>query len=153
MTNLEISRDSIGFEIITETGVRLGWLKRAVNDDLKIIEISRIPIRWLPDFITGIYRLSIYEIMSAGHGRIIVLEGAEERLIHVIIGWLDRFNWRKPSWEKQAEYVEIPSTNQLPIDSSVQDDWGDDDGAATSNRKPTPEGLSPFNHQAEIPLD
>jgi hypothetical protein len=91
--------------------------------------------------------------MSVDHSRIIVFEGTEERLIHATIGWLDWFNWRKPSWEKQAEYVEIPSTNQLLTDRSVQDDWGDDDGSAISNRKPTPKGPSPLNHQAEIPLD
>jgi hypothetical protein len=153
MTNPEISRDNIGFEIITETAVHLGWLRRVVNDDLEILGLSRIPIRWLPDFITGIYHLSIYEIVSAGHGRIIVLEGTEERLIHATIGWLDRFNWSKSSWRKQAEYVEVLSTNQLPADRSAQDDWGDDDGIATSNRKPTPKGPSPLNHQAEIPLD
>jgi hypothetical protein len=153
MTNPEISRDSIGFEIITETAVHLGWLKRVVNDDLAISGISRIPIRWLPDFLTGINHLSVHEIMSVGHGRIIVLEGTEERLIHATIGWIDRFNWSKPSWKKQAESVEIPSTHQLPTDRSVQDDWGDNDGTATSNRKPTPKGPSPLNHQADIPLD
>jgi hypothetical protein len=152
MTTPEISRTSFGLEIITETAIHLGWLKR-VDDDLTVLAISNSSICWLPDSITGVHRLSIHDIMSVDHSRIIVFEGTEERLIHVTIGWLDRFNWSKSSWRKQAEYVEVLSTNQLPADRSAQDDWGDEDGAATSNRKPTPKGPSPLNHQAEIPLD
>jgi hypothetical protein len=153
MATPEISRTSFGFEIITETAVHLGWLKRVVDDDLTVLAISNSSICWLSDSITGVHHLSTNDIMTVDHSRIIVLEGTEERLIHATIGWLDRFNWSKSSWKKQAESVEIPSTHQLPTDRSVQDDWGDNDGTATSNRKPTPKGPSPLHHQANIPLD
>jgi hypothetical protein len=145
-------RDSLGFKVVTETGVQIGWVKRVVDDDdVKMLAISHVPLHWIPDFVTGIYHLSIDEIAEIDDRRIIVFEGTEENLINATIGWFDRFNWTKPSWKKSAKSSSIIVPHSLPNDISNRNDWDEDDGAATSSRNPNPKGPSPLNHQADIP--
>jgi hypothetical protein len=146
-------RDSLGFKVVTETGVQIGWVKRVVDDDVKMLAISHVPLHWIPDFLTGIYHLSVDEVARLDDRRIIVFEGAEEALIQVKIGWFDRFNWTKPSWRKPAKYPSSILPNQTPAGISDRNDWDEDDGTAISSRNPNPKGPSPLNHQAEIPLD
>jgi hypothetical protein len=57
------------------------------------------------------------EVVSSGPDRLIVYEGAEERLVQVTVGFLERVGLGKASWERKNEYAPpapIRTENQLP---------------------------------------
>jgi sporulation protein YlmC with PRC-barrel domain len=97
----------INCEVITEDGEMLGRVRdfQFNLDDGKVS--SLIIASWgypqIPDQVLSTYELPIEEIVSSGPNRIIVFEGAEERLTQLTVGILERLGIGKAPWEKDEE--------------------------------------------------
>ncbi|PSP15824.1 MAG: photosystem reaction center subunit H [Cyanobacteria bacterium QS_8_64_29] len=95
---------AIGSEVITETGELIGRI-RDFQFDLESGQIASLIIASLsypqiPDSIVSTYELPVDELVSSGPNRIIVFEGAEERLTQLSVGLLERLGIGSPPWEK-----------------------------------------------------
>jgi sporulation protein YlmC with PRC-barrel domain len=114
----------VNWEVITETGEALGRVRGfkfdAKNGKLLTIVIASIGLPQLPEQVLSTYELSIEEIVSTGPNRLIVFEGAEERLTQLSVGLLERLGIGRAPWDRSGddEYYAQPRTvapsNQLP---------------------------------------
>jgi sporulation protein YlmC with PRC-barrel domain len=135
----------IGAEVITETGEPLGKVRDyqfdALSGKLASIVIASIGLPQIPEQLISTYELSIEEVVSSGPNRLIVFEGAEERLTQISVGVLERLGIGRPPWEKDEEEAYYPPTarpeNQLgtgipirtPVEAAkpVEERWSDDE--------------------------
>lgn len=157
----------IGSAVLTETGVLLGWLKRrgfADNDtaDGASLILSGVPFLWMPEVVSGAYKLSIEEVVSSENNRVVLFEGAEKRLEILAIGVLDRLGISITPSQKaytSGRYLqddEDPCRTMRTIAgwNDEDDSWGynDDEGFSPAfvPRRPSPE---PSDGEAEIPLE
>lgn len=113
----------INSEVITETGERLGKVRdfqfNIEDGKVSSLIIASLGLPQIPDQVISTYELSVEEIASAGPDRIIVFEGAEERLTQLTEGILERLGISRPAWERDQEelYYNPPTArpeNQLP---------------------------------------
>ncbi|PSB05259.1 PRC-barrel domain-containing protein [Merismopedia glauca] len=97
----------INSEVITETGEMLGKVRGFKFDvetgKLTSIIIATLGLPQIPDRVLSTYELSIEEVVSSGPNRLIVFEGAEERLMQLTVGFLERIGIGKPPWERDDE--------------------------------------------------
>ena len=138
----------VNSEVVTETGEPLGKVRDFQFDlgtgKVSSIIIASIGLPQIPDQLISTYELSIDEVVSSGPNRLIVFEGAEERLTQLSVGILERLGIGRPAWEQMEEDMYYPPTarpeNQLssgiPVRTPVQvrqpepvmeDRWHEDD--------------------------
>jgi sporulation protein YlmC with PRC-barrel domain len=120
----------INWEVITETGEVLGRVRgfkfNGQTGKILSIVIASLGLPQIPDQFLSTYELSIDEIVSTGPSRLIVFEGAEERVNQLTVGVLERLGIGKAPWEREAEeeYGYTPRTvapgNQLPSGVPLQ---------------------------------
>ncbi len=111
----------INSEVITETGEPLGRVRdfQFSLEDGKVysIIIASIGIPQIPEQVISTYEIPMEEIVSSGPNRLILFEGAQERLRQVTVGVLERLGLGRPPWEKDNEDVYYAPTarpeNQL----------------------------------------
>jgi sporulation protein YlmC with PRC-barrel domain len=134
-------------EAITETGELLGRVRgfkfNGDNGKLTSLIIASLGLPQIPDQVLSTYELPIEEIVSSGPNRLIVFEGAEERLNQLTVGVLERLGIGRAPWERDEEEAYLtPQTrpeNQLgtgiPIRTTaapaarqpvVQETWDED---------------------------
>lgn len=105
--DVEAYSNLINYEVITETGELLGRVRSFVfnpeNGRISSLIIASIGIPQIPDQVLSTYELPIDEIISSGANRIIVVEGAEERLNQLTVGLLERLGIGKAPWERDEE--------------------------------------------------
>ncbi len=113
----------VNWEVITETGEVLGRVRGFKFDTIKgkllSITIASLGLPQIPEQVLSTYELSIEEIVSTGPNRLIVFEGAEERVTQLSVGLLERLGIGKAPWDRDddAEYVTprtVAPPNQLP---------------------------------------
>lgn len=115
----------ISWEVITETGEVLGKVRgfkfNAETGKLNSIVIASLGLPQIPDQFLSTYEFSVDEIVSTGPNRLIVFEGAEERVNQLTVGLLERLGIGKAPWERdiEEEYGYTPPRqvapgNQLP---------------------------------------
>jgi sporulation protein YlmC with PRC-barrel domain len=145
-------------EVITESGEMLGKVRDfkfdVITGKLEAIVIATFGLPQIPDQVISTYELPITEIASSGPDRLIVFEGAEEKLVQLSVGILDRLGIGRAPWERDddSEYImpvstanQLPSGVQTPVEprrdfqrpvveqaSAVQDRWTEDDWGAPS---------------------
>ncbi|NJO79060.1 MAG: PRC-barrel domain containing protein [Cyanobacteria bacterium RM1_2_2] len=145
--NAEAYSSLINSEVITETGELLGKVRGFKFDSqdgrVESITIASIGLPQIPDQLISTYELSMEEVVSSGPDRLIVFEGAEEKLSQLTVGLLERIGIGKPPWDRgeDDDYVTaIPTPNQLssgervpvePIQQQrrvpvVQETWDED---------------------------
>ncbi len=144
-------------EVITESGEMLGKVRDfkfdVITGKLESIVIASFGLPQIPDQVISTYELPITEIASSGPDRLIVFEGAEEKLVQLSVGILDRLGIGRAPWERDddSEYImpvstanQLPSGVQTPVeprrdyqrpvveqrqpamqDRWTEDDWGD----------------------------
>jgi len=97
----------INSEVITETGEPLGRVRgfKFDPDDGKVYSliIASIGLPQIPEQVLSTYELPIEEIVSSGPNRLIVYEGAEEKLVQLSVGVLERLGLGKAPWEREEE--------------------------------------------------
>jgi hypothetical protein len=158
MSVLENSNNWTGFEVITETGEFLGWVRNTIlsggNDTPVSLIISILSIPWMPKVFTGSYELSTSEICSFGTSRLIVFEGAEDRLICQTVSLLERIGLVQPPWcQKNVEKVYPVRVYSNPI--RMNGLWDDDEGSTGTSPVPVPRQPSPnpMNTEVNAPQD
>ncbi len=115
----------INCEVITEDGEMLGKVRgfKFSCDDGKLtsIIIAAIGLPLIPDNVISTYEFSIDEVVSSGPNRLIVFEGAEERLEQLSVGFLERIGLGKAPWEDEYSYrpAVIRPENQLAAGTPI----------------------------------
>jgi sporulation protein YlmC with PRC-barrel domain len=121
---VEVYSNIINWEVITETGEILGRVRgfkfNAETGKLHTITIASFGLPQIPDQFLSTYEISVDEIVSTGPNRLIVFEGAEERVTQLTVGLLERLGIGRAPWEREeaedygyASRTVAPS-NQLP---------------------------------------
>lgn len=97
----------INSEVITETGEPLGRVRDfQFNLDegrVSSIIIASLGLPQIPEQVLSTYELSMDEVVSSGPNRLIVFEGAEDRLTQLTVGLLERLGIGRPPWERNEE--------------------------------------------------
>ena len=118
----------INCEVVTETQELLGRVRNFKFDvetgKISALIIASIGLPLVPEQVVSTYELDVEEIVTNGPDRIIVFEGAEERLNQVSVGLLERLGIAIPPWEQEddEDYV-LPKAsveNQLGTGSLVR---------------------------------
>lgn len=113
----------VNWEVITEAGEVLGRVRGfkfdGIGGTISSIVIASLGLPQIPDQILSTAELSMDEVVSVGPNRLIVFEGAEERVTQLNVGLLERLGIGKAPWEREDElYNATPRTvapeNQLP---------------------------------------
>ncbi|WP_414755829.1 PRC-barrel domain-containing protein [Anabaena sp. CCY 9910] len=128
---VEALSNLINWEVITETGEVLGRVRgfrfEAETGKLNTIVIASLGLPQIPDQFLSTYEISIEEVVSTGPNRLIVFEGAEERVNQLTVGVLERLGIGKAPWERDAdeEYGysaprAVAPSNQLPSGVPLQ---------------------------------
>ena len=120
----------INCEVITETGELLGKVRGYKFDidsgKLETLVVASLGFPLIPDQVVSTFELAMSEVVSSGPDRLIVYEGAEERLVQVTVGFLERVGLGKASWERKNEYAppapirtenQLPSGQQIPLET------------------------------------
>lgn len=106
----------VGAEVITETGLILGWVKSLkVNrrDRSLSLRLVGVPFSWMPAVAVDAYDLPESEIICVGKGRLIVYEKAEERLRGFSTGILGQLGLVQPPWTRPEENRYILPTQRF----------------------------------------
>lgn len=117
--NIDGYSSLINCEVVTEAGDLLGKVrgfKFNVNTgQVEAIVIASFGIPLIPDQVISTYELSMDEVVSSGPDRLIVFEGAEEKLVQLTVGVLERLGIGRSPWDREDDYYVMPtsSTNQL----------------------------------------
>ena len=147
--DVEAYSNLINSEVITETGELLGRVRNfkfnGETGKLYSLIIASLGIPQIPDQVLSTYELPIEEIVSSGPNRVIVFEGAEERVNQLTVGLLERIGIGRAPWERDEEEAYLTPTttkpeNQLgtgvplrtPMSQArtqpvVQESWDEDD--------------------------
>ena len=82
--NLDSYSNLVNSEVITETGDLLGKVRgfkfEATTGRVETIVVASFGLPQIPDQLISTYELSMDEVVSSGPDRLIVFEGAEEKL-------------------------------------------------------------------------
>ncbi|MBD2610787.1 PRC-barrel domain-containing protein [Nostoc punctiforme FACHB-252] len=104
---VEALSNLINWEVITETGEVLGKVRgfkfNGETGKLDSIVIASLGLPQIPDQFVSTYEFSVDEIVSTGPNRLIVFEGAEERVNQLTVGLLERLGIGKAPWERDTE--------------------------------------------------
>ncbi|MBD2432926.1 MULTISPECIES: PRC-barrel domain-containing protein [Fischerella] len=121
---VEAFSNLINWEVITETGEVLGKVRgfkfNGETGKIYSITIASLGLPQIPDSFLSTYELSVEEIVSTGPNRLIVFEGAEERVTQLTVGILERLGIGRAPWEREdvEDYKYAPRqvapSNQLP---------------------------------------
>ena len=128
---IEALSNLINWEVITETGEVLGKVRgfkfNGETGKIYSIVIASLGLPQIPDQFLSTYELSIDEIVSTGPNRLIVFEGAEERINQLTVGVLERLGIGKAPWERDTEEEygysaprQVAPANQLPSGVPLQ---------------------------------
>jgi sporulation protein YlmC with PRC-barrel domain len=112
----------INCQVITESGVTLGRVLGFSFDietgELSTLVIGALGVPLLGEGVLSTWELTVGEIVSSGTDRIIVYEGAEEKLRQLGTGLLEKLGIGGNSWEQEERERfrsgMIPAENQLP---------------------------------------
>lgn len=158
--NEEVYSKLINSEVITETGELLGKVRgfrfNVATGEVDTLVIASLGLPQIPDQVLSTYELSMDEVVSSGPDRLIVFEGAEEKLRQLTVGLLERLGIGKPPWERDADEDYIMPTsvsNQLGTGvrttttqparrtAPAQETWDDDNWSETPVNRPIPESM------------
>ncbi len=111
----------INCQVITEAGEQLGKVLGFSFDietgELTTLVLGALGIPLLGEGVLSTWELTVEEIVSSGPDRIIVYEGAEEKLKQLGTGLLEKLGVGGPSWEQEEReryrQTMVPVENQL----------------------------------------
>lgn len=170
--NLSPYSAMINSEVITESGEMLGRLRDfkfdVVTGKVESVILASFGLPRIPDQVISTYELPVDEIVSSGPERLIVFEGAEEKLVQLSVGILERLGIGRAPWDRDddSDYImpvstanQLPSGMQVPVEPmrerapEVQqrwsgDDWGEPDPIPV---EPLPRRHADVNYR-EAPL-
>jgi len=112
----------INCQVITESGAQLGRVLGYSFDietgELTTLVLGALGVPLLGEGVLSTWELPVVEIVSSGVDRIIVYEGAEEKLKQLGTGLLEKLGIGGNSWEEEERERYrggmVPAENQLP---------------------------------------
>ena len=112
----------INCQVITESGQTLGRVLGFSFDietgELVTLVIGALGVPLLAEGVLSTWELPVAEVVSSGSDRIIVYEGAEQKLKQLGTGLLEKMGIGGNSWEKEERerwrMGPVPAENQLP---------------------------------------
>ena len=112
----------INCQVITESGVQLGRVLGFSFDietgELTSLVIGALGVPLLGEGVLSTWELAVGEIVSSGTDRIIVYEGAEDKLKQLGTGLLEKLGIGGGGWEQEERERfrggMVPAENQLP---------------------------------------
>jgi sporulation protein YlmC with PRC-barrel domain len=112
----------INCQVITESGQTLGRVLGFSFDietgELVTLVIGALGVPLLAEGVLSTWELPVTEVVSSGSDRIIVYEGAEDKLKQLGTGLLEKMGIGGSSWEKEERErwraAPVPAENQLP---------------------------------------
>jgi sporulation protein YlmC with PRC-barrel domain len=112
----------INCQVVTESGAQLGRVLGFSFDietgELTTLVIGALGVPLLGEGVLSTWELPVGEIVSSGSDRIIVYEGAEEKLKQLGTGLLEKLGIGGSSWEQEERERYrggmVPAENQLP---------------------------------------
>ena len=114
----EIYSNLVNWEVITEAGEVLGRVRGfkfdGISGRISSIVIASLGLPQIPDQVLSTYELSMDEVVSVGPNRLIVFEGAEERVTQLSVGVLERLGIGKAPWEREDEYYNATPKTEAP---------------------------------------
>lgn len=120
----------INCQVITESGEQLGRVLGFSFDvetgELVTLLIAALGVPVLANGVLSTWELGAAEIVSSGPDRIIVYEGAEEKLQQMSSGLLEKLGIGGESWERQEQHTYgavVPVENQLAPGQPDQEEW------------------------------
>ncbi|MXZ82738.1 MAG: PRC-barrel domain containing protein [Synechococcus sp. SB0666_bin_14] len=135
----------INCQVITESGEQLGRVLGFSFDvetgELVTLLIAALGVPVLANGVLSTWELGAAEVVSSGPDRIIVYEGAEEKLQQVSSGLLEKLGIGGESWERQEQQhtygAAVPVENQLAPGQPDQEEQRQQEmlrGDVTSNQ-------------------
>ena len=111
----------INCQVITESGEQLGRVLGFSFDietgELTTLVIGAVGVPLLGEGVLSTWELTVEEIVSSGPERIIVYEGAEEKLKQLGTGLLEKLGVGGPSWEQEER--ERYRLNMVPVENQL----------------------------------
>jgi sporulation protein YlmC with PRC-barrel domain len=111
----------INCQVITEAGEQLGRVLGFSFDietgELATLVIGAVGVPLLGEGVLSTWELTVEEIVSSGPDRIIVFEGAEEKLKQLGTGLLEKLGIGGPSWEQEER--ERFRTGMVPVENQL----------------------------------
>ncbi len=120
----------INCQVITESGQQLGRVLGYSFDietgELTTLVMGAIGVPVLGEGVLSTWEIPLEEVVSSGADRIIVYEGAEEKLKQLNSGLLEKLGVGGPSWEEQERdryrLNLVPVENQLSSGQSSEEE-------------------------------
>lgn len=111
----------INCQVVTEAGETLGKVLGFSFDietgELTTLVLGALGIPLLGEGVLSTWELAVEEIVSSGPDRIIVYEGAEEKLKQLGTGLLEKLGIGGPSWEQEER--ERYRLNMVPVENQL----------------------------------
>ena len=111
----------INCQVITEAGEQLGRVLGFSFDietgELTTLVLGAVGVPLLGEGVLSTWELTVEEIVSSGPDRIIVYEGAEEKLKQLGTGLLEKLGVGGPSWEQEER--ERYRLNMVPVENQL----------------------------------
>ena len=134
----------INCQVITEAGEQLGRVLGFSFDietgELSTLVIGALGVPLLGEGVLSTWELTVQEIVSSGPDRIIVYEGADEKLKQLGTGLLEKLGIGGPSWEQEEREryrgTMVPVENQLAPGQAVASEQRRIQPATTSSFEP-----------------
>jgi sporulation protein YlmC with PRC-barrel domain len=112
----------INCQVVSESGVQLGRVLGFSFDietgELTTLVIAALGVPLLGEGVLSTWELPVAEIVSSGSDRIVVYEGAEDKLRQLGTGLLEKLGIGGNSWEQEDRdrfrSTLVPAENQLP---------------------------------------
>ena len=139
----------INCQVITEAGQQLGRVLGFSFDietgELTTLVIGALGVPLLGEGVLSTWELPVGEVVSSGTDRIIVYEGAEEKLKQLGTGLLEKLGIGGSSWEEEERQRfrggMVPAENQLPAGLPSQSE---------TQRRIQPASSRAFQPQSEL---
>jgi sporulation protein YlmC with PRC-barrel domain len=111
----------INCQVVTEAGEQLGRVLGFSFDietgELTSLVLGALGVPLLGEGVLSTWELTVEEIVSSGPDRIIVYEGAEEKLKQLGTGLLEKLGVGGPSWEQEER--ERYRLNMVPVENQL----------------------------------
>ncbi|WP_320673479.1 PRC-barrel domain-containing protein [Prochlorococcus sp. MIT 1341] len=119
----------INCQVITESGEQLGRVLGFAFDietgELTTLVMGALGVPLLGEGVLSTWEIPVEEIVSSGTDRIIVYEGAEEKLKQLNSGVLEKLGVGGSSWEEQER--ERYRVNLVPVENQLSSGQANDD--------------------------
>ena len=118
---LWLRSELMGTQVITESGRQLGRVLGFAFDietgELTTLVMGALGVPLLGEGVLSTWEMPVEEIVSSGPDRIIVYEGAEDKLKQLNSGVLEKLGVGGPSWEEQER--ERYRVNLVPVENQL----------------------------------